>query len=47
MIDKNNPKNSVDSIDEVKLVQTDSTENFAKPKEKIKLDNKIKLVKNK
>ena len=47
MIEKNNPRNSVDSIDEVELVQSDSTENSAKPKEKIKLDNKIKLVKNK
>ena len=47
MIEKNNPKNSLDTIDEVELVQSDSTENFAKPKEKIKLDNKIKLVKNK
>lgn len=47
MIEKNNPKNSFDSTDEVELVQIDSTENFAKPEDKIKLDNKIKLVKNK
>jgi len=46
-IEKTIPKTPLNTNVEVELVQSDSSESLAKPKEKIKLGNKIKLVKNK
>ena len=46
-IEKTIPKTPLDSNEEVELVQSDSSESLVRPKGKIKLGNKIKLVKNK